>query len=403
MRPASLLAIVFLLLALPAQGIGESCVECHTDGSILSSLVMVPKVPAAKGVGAAGTPPAVDSSTYFRNFLVERSVLTADPHFTEGCTFCHKGNGKSTDQEKAHKGVVKQPSKDPELCAGCHDDIAKAYRNAVHYTSQGMLDKVSLRMSKAEQKAFSEKVFERSCRSCHASCGDCHVQSPSGKGVGAGFIDRHRFVKKDEKKTCGACHGGRVYPEYTGECSGTPDVHFQKGMACTACHTKRRLHGTSGAGDRPQCRTCHKAGKEASPTGRLAHEKHDGKVSCYGCHAQGKYRNCYDCHKGRAASSETAFILGADPRDKRSLTTLRSVPLARSSFVDEGIRMEGFDDVPDYRAAPLHTIRKSTERTRSCDVCHVARKDFLSTKALPKNGSKANEGLIFRMGTPSIN
>jgi hypothetical protein len=410
MRLVNLLAVFFLLAAWPAAGANESCVECHTDESILESLVTAPRVEAPVGIGPSGAPPAVSSSKYHTNFLVHKTILDSDPHFGGGCTSCHKGDATSIDQEKAHKGVVKKPSRDLQVCGDCHEDIAKAYGNTLHYTAQGMLNKMSGRLSKTEGRIFTEKVFEQSCRSCHASCGDCHVQSPSRNGIRAGFIDKHRFVKKDEGKTCAVCHGGRVYPEYTGEHSGIPDVHYQKGMTCTTCHQKRQIHGTAGAGAGkndtgagPQCRDCHKTGREKQPTARLAHAKHEGKVSCYGCHTQGSYRNCYNCHKGRASTSELSFILGADPKDKRTLTTLRAIPLARDSFVDWGITMERFDEVPDYRAAPVHNIRKSTDRTRSCDTCHVARKGFLSKKSILKNGSKANEGLIFKMGPPSIN
>jgi hypothetical protein len=403
MRPATLLALLFLLLAWPAVASEETCTQCHTDESILESLAAAPKAEPARGLGPAGPARAMTPSAYHKRFLIDKALLDKDPHFAAGCTFCHKGDGASADQEKAHKGVVKKPSRDPRACADCHEDIAKAYTSARHFTTQGMRDKMLRRLSKGEQTTFNEKIFEQSCRSCHASCGDCHVQSASTNGASVGFINKHRFVKKDEGKTCAVCHGGRVYPEYSGELSGVPDAHRQKGMTCTSCHGKERLHGSSGAPPRPRCTDCHKAGKETQPTARLAHTKHEGKVSCYGCHSQGSYRNCYGCHKGAASAFDTSLILGADPRDKRTLTTLRAVPLARDSLADWGIKMEHFDAVPDYRAAAVHNIRRVTERTRSCDTCHMTRKGFLSEKSLIRNGSKANEGLIFKMGPPTIN
>jgi len=102
---------------------------------------------------------------------------------------------------------------------------------------------------------------------CHASCGDCHVKGPAISGISAGLLKGHRFVKRDEGKTCALCHGGRVYPEFTGEYGGTPDVHYQKGMVCMDCHNKTEFHGDGKAytsrqerKDRPACLNCHPAG-----------------------------------------------------------------------------------------------------------------------------------------------
>jgi hypothetical protein len=77
------------------------------------------------------------------------------------------------------------------------------------------------------------------------------------------------------------------------------------------------------------------------------------------------------------------------------VTTLRTVPVVRDTFLSAGIKMEHFDALPNYWDTVPHNIRKRTERTRSCEVCHEEKKGFLNKDTLLKNGSKANEGLIY--------
>ena len=338
----------------------------------------------------------------YRGFVVDKALLKGDPHFSMGCRFCHKGNDKESGKEGAHKGLVKRPSDDLKACAMCHKTITDHYAKSLHYTTAGQRSGVMPRFSKAELKTFDEKVFQQSCRSCHASCGDCHVKAPLVGGVNIGLLQKHKFVKKDEAKTCGLCHGGRVYPEYTGEYGEAPDVHYQKGMMCMDCHKKAEFHGDGKAylskqevKDRPSCKNCHKLGKEAKMTARISHEKHEGKVSCYGCHAGSAYRNCLNCHNGTSEAKPDLY-LGLNPRDKKTLTTLRLIPTVRDTFKKHGIKMENFDALPNYWDTPAHNIRKRTERTQSCDACHVDRTDFLTMERLIKNGSRANEGLIVK-------
>ena len=128
-------------------------------------------------------------------------------------------------------------------------------------------------------------------------------------------------------------------------------------------------------------------------TAQIAHREHEGKVTCYGCHSGAAYRNCSDCHGGHSAASP-GMLLGRSPRDKKTLTTLRLIPTVRDTFAPSGITMENFDALPNYWDTPAHNIRKRTDRTRNCDVCHVDRKNFLTKEMLIKKGSKANEGLI---------
>ena len=337
----------------------------------------------------------------YRGFLVDRALLAADPHFASGCAFCHKGNEQAQDKQAAHQGLVKRPSDDLALCGRCHGAIAANYRKSLHYTTTGLAHGVSPRFSAQDKKLFDEKVFPKSCNSCHASCGDCHVKSPVIGGVNIGLIKRHAFVRKDEGKTCALCHGGRVYPEFTGEYGGSTDVHYQKGMLCFDCHKMTELHGDGSeptsryeVKGRPSCVGCHAPGSEKTDKSQEAHGTHRGTLSCVACHAGAPYRNCADCHLGGGATAKPGFILGKNPRDPKTVTTLRLIPTVRDTFKSVGIEMEQYDALANYWPAAPHNIKKRTERTRSCEVCHQEAKGFLKEADLPKQGSKANRKLL---------
>lgn len=399
----------FLILAILlfsfsfSYGKKSSCVTCHTDEAILKKLVKVPELGNAEGEGWAGAPPSVKADEYYKAFLVDKNLIGKDVHLSINCTECHKGDDKKDKKEEAHLNLNKRPSDNIDLCARCHKDIARNYKVSLHYMPYGLKNVFAERLSAKEKKIFEEKVFEKSCRSCHASCGDCHVKSPVVGGVNLGLIKGHKFIKRDESKTCALCHGGRVYPEYTGEYNGISDVHYQKGMMCMDCHSIKEIHGDG----TPQlarklleykntCTKCHKPGSEKTDKAKEAHRIHDeGKVSCFACHVGGEYRNCYNCHVGEGSTSKPGFILGRNPRAKNQLTTLRIVPTVRDTFKKVGIKMENFDKLPNYWDSAVHNIKKRTDRTRNCDTCHTEKKNFLKKEDLIPNGSRANEELIF--------
>ncbi|MHB8111426.1 MAG: cytochrome c3 family protein [Syntrophorhabdaceae bacterium] len=342
------------------------------------------------------------AESQYKAYLVDPKIVDTDPHFTDGCASCHRGDEKAASREKAHAGIVKKPSSDLKICAQCHEKITGVYKSALHFTTEGFRSGVSGRFSAAEKKVFNDKVFERSCRSCHASCGDCHVASPKIGGITTGLLKGHQFVAKNDTKTCSTCHGGRVYPEFTGDFGGQADVHYQRGMTCLSCHNKAEMHGTgqkymskTDVKEKPACINCHKAGSEKTTKAKTSHAQHKGKVSCYACHSGGSYTNCYNCHPGKGAIPKPGFYLGLDPKDKKTVTTLRLVPTVRDTFKSAGIAMQNFDLVPNYWGSAVHNIKKRTDRTRSCDVCHVEKKHFLTKDMLIKDGSKANNLLIY--------
>ena len=136
-------------------------------------------------------------------------------------------------------------------------------------------------------------------------------------GISIGLVAKHKFVKKDEGKTCAFCHGGRVYPEYTGEYGGAPDVHYQKGMLCMDCHKKAEFHGDGTAyiiknevKQRPACKNCHKPGNEAKMTAQIAHREHEGKGDVLWLPSGAAYRQCQQCHLGGRRHVQSRDVLG---------------------------------------------------------------------------------------------
>ncbi|MCF8053702.1 MAG: hypothetical protein K9K75_00525 [Deltaproteobacteria bacterium] len=335
----------------------------------------------------------------YRGFLVDGRLVDSDPHFAKGCQACHGGNHTAEAKESAHVGLNKKPSRNLATCGECHKGISEKFSTSLHYTSHGQKMGVKPRFNEGEFKHFEEKIFEQSCRSCHASCGDCHVKGAPVSGISIGLIEGHKFIRKNEEKTCAFCHGGRVYTEFTGEYGGSPDVHFTKGMQCLDCHQQMHGDGTlynskQEVKSRPKCSNCHNmAASDLSVRLRTIHGIHQEKASCYACHADGNYRNCYSCHGGHS-EAQPGFILGKNPRNTGQLTTLRVIPTLNDTFTKQGLNMSNFDALPNYWDSPVHAIKKKTRRTRDCDACHVDRRSFLEEGELIEGGAKANKELI---------
>jgi thiosulfate/3-mercaptopyruvate sulfurtransferase len=334
---------------------------------------------------------------------VDKALLSSDPHLGQDCGSCHKGVPSAPTKLEAHTGLVKRPSENPETCGGCHGEIAASYKLSLHYSAAGMKSGVRPRFSAAEAGIFDAKVFEQSCRSCHASCGDCHVKSPIISGVNLGLQAGHRFVRRDEAKSCALCHGGRVYPEFVGDYGGNADVHYQKGLGCVDCHKEAELHASAGVqidrrsvADRPSCLGCHPRGSEKTDKAKEAHADHGDLVSCSACHSSAEYRGCSSCHLGEGASSSPQFVLGDNPRQPGQLTTLRLVPTVRDTFAKVGIGQATYDSLPNLWDSLPHNTRKRTERTRDCSLCHTDKAHVLTEAELPAGGSEANKKLVFR-------
>jgi hypothetical protein len=181
------------------------------------------------------------------------------------------------------------------------------------------------------------------------------------------------------------------------------DAHYEKGLTCTSCHKKEEFHGDGNryasrkeVKVKPTCVSCHGDRSDKNERAKQAHGQHEEIVTCSACHSLSTYKNCYGCHFGKGSSSKAGFHLGLNPRDLKSITTLRLVPTVRDTFEAVGIKMEKYDTLPNYWDAVPHVVRKTTERTNNCNMCHLVKMGFLTETALIKGGSEANKKLIYK-------
>jgi thiosulfate/3-mercaptopyruvate sulfurtransferase len=258
---------------------------------------------------------------------------------------------------------------------------------------------------------MAKPAFDRSCQSCHATCGDCHVSKPPYSNnplILGGLQSGHLFAKKPPMEiTCAGCHGGRVAAEYMGQYEGFPaDVHFAKAkMGCIDCHTAAQLHGAGSAtattrfavATRPKCVDCHPAAAPGKSAVR-PHNVHGAKLSCQTCHG-GIGKSCVNCHAGSGATSVPALKIGRNLRPELpfTYTLLRHVPTTRD-MIDRVTKLENtlvnFDRVPTWKTATPHNIQRITARSSSCASCHNNANLFLRLRDLDPNDSQANGHVV---------
>ncbi|HPK53743.1 MAG TPA: hypothetical protein PK114_04735 [Smithellaceae bacterium] len=160
--------------------------------------------------------------------MLNPQAIEKDFHANLKCVFCHKGNDKKDTREAAHQGFLARPSDDIKNCGICHQEIGSNYSKSLHFTSMGQREGVKARFSHAELKTFDAKVFNQSCRSCHASCGDCHVKSPPVAGITTGLIQGHKFVKKNEGKPALPATAGVFIPNIPANTAALPTCTTRK-------------------------------------------------------------------------------------------------------------------------------------------------------------------------------
>lgn len=348
--------------------------------------------------------------------------MVESTHGRIGCITCHAGDGNGKDKETAHKGVIREPSKNADkACGFCHGDIVKKAATSLHVTQNGywtFLKQVGVDTNDAKLK----EAFNNHCAECHTTCGQCHVSRPAY--TGGGLLAGHTIKKVASlSDTCMVCHGARVGDEFRGSYDGVEgDVHWTKlarSVSCIKCHSKDSLHGDgqvrANMYEKPEttCVECHP--KTMSDPKIVQHTLHGNKVSCQVCHSAGAYKNCSGCHVGKDAKglpfrtldpSWMDFKIGKNPTKTADMpytyVLVRHVPTNPDLFKAYGITYSNPNAVSSWRPTTPHNIQRKTTQNASCNNCHGNAKLFLTKDKVKPEELDANKGVIVDTVPPKM-
>jgi len=318
---------------------------------------------------------------------------------------------------EAHKGLIKDPAeyvksgdtyKNSCSDAGCHEQLANDFKSSMHQQLWGEKKWIALRSGKENFSSCPAEVqdsFDGDCRSCHATCGDCHVSIPNS--AGRGLNRNHAFGKPKTEDNCMACHGSRISEDMKKEGIHKGDIHFvELLMNCSDCHSTEEMHSavTEENTDRyhydklPGCEQgCHRAeAVDSLNVINLYHTMHYEKLSCFVCHSQ-NYNNCTGCHVNGTWKTDDVyqnrnpmrdFKIGLNPLPEKGpkFSLLRHVPVSRDSYSewDVGINtLTDYDKYPTWKYTSPHSVQRFTGRTNkyytnsgNCsNNCHIGTDD----------------------------
>lgn len=331
-------------------------------------------------------------------------------HGKLGCVFCHNGNGATSDKAAAHKGLIAEPSAQPEkTCGFCHTQV-QHYKTNLHVNQNGYWTYFRAVGADVNSPVLRE-AFNNHCAECHTTCGQCHIKRPTY--TGGGLLAGHSALKNAPvKETCTACHGGRIGDEFFGNYDFIPgDVHERKlKMTCMSCHKTASVHGDgqmrATMWDQPPvtCESCHR--DTMSNPNIQQHVLHKDKLSCQVCHSVA-YKNCANCHTGKDAKgipfrtldpSWLDFRIGKNPNKTAerpyNYIVVRHVPTNADLFKWYGIIFPNPNAVPSWRMTTPHNIQRNTPQNASCDACHGNARIFLTADAVKPAERQANKNVI---------
>lgn len=237
-----------------------------------------------------------------------------------------------------------------EMCASCHEDIAKAFQKNPHHVVE--TDK---------KRGFDTKA----CESCHGP-GSNHMESMSA----ADIRNPLKLRPAEADRACLTCHLNQ--PTHVGRINSN---HAKNQVSCVSCHSVHK-NGPNGLVPRKAaevnqlCSGCH-TDVWASFQQPFKHKLPEGAMSCVDCHnphggvlphnlqtANANEPGCFKCHG-----------------DKRGPFTFEHAP----------VRLEGCTACHQPHGSANPRMLTRAEVRFVCLECH----SNLPTPTLPANGTLA--------------
>jgi len=324
-------------------------------------------------------------SARWRDVFVDLTQYAKDKHGTLECVACHTSSlYASYPHPKLTRDQINpsSPSQVKATCGACHAEITSRHLNSLHNTLEG--HRVALVDLMGEKEGA---VRFEGCKSCHASCTECHMKQPDRYNRLVSQTETHQFTKEPSANVCQVCHGqtGNSFLGIPGDVGHGPSLMSQAGLQCIDCHTEKEVHGD---GSRPQfiaqtrkptCEECHSHAKPSVPTlqnpvaarqfdaSNPAHQTHVEKVDCVACHTQW-YTNCWNCHKGEAQVRTDKFYLAVNPLTGKIHTAVHSPINQEFGNVD-----------PEIGGWAVKT-RHSWGKSQPCEKCHTNSEVYIEGK-----------------------
>lgn len=385
--------------------------------------------PCARAQAPAKPPPAINGCVECHTVLDDPRVtppvklFADDVHAKAGftCVFCHGGDARQEDQEKAHdpaKGFIGKPKPQqiPELCGKCHSDAALMKQ----YDPSQRVDQLTEYRTSGHGKALAKgDTTVAECATCHGAHGIQPVKD-----------SRSPVSPTKVAQTCNHCHGNAALmaahklPSDPYE-KWSRSVHYRARVekADLSAPTCNSCHGNHGAAP-PQvgsvanvCGTCHVTFADQFKLSPHWEPFQDmGLPGCVACHenheivkpseaflAEGEQSKCSSCHEAgspgaRAAAAMRADLVGLDGEIRRA-----SQLVDRAEEAGMEVSKVRFDLVSATNAltkarSEVHLFRPSAVHGAVAEGLAVARKAAAGGEARLKERDFRQRGLFVSLG-----
>jgi hypothetical protein len=398
-------------------------------GRLLAFAAILSVAAAASAQSAPKAPPAangcIDCHTALEDSRVTPPALlfADDVHAKAGftCVFCHGGDARQEDQEKAHdpgKAFIGKPKprQIPELCGRCHSDpvLMKQYdpSQRVDQLSEYRTSGHGKRLAKGDTRV--------------AQCASCHL----AHGIQQVTDSRSPVSPLRVAETCNRCHGNaQLMASY-----GLPNDAYEKwkrsvhhearaargdlsSPTCNSCHGNHGAVPPQVGSVANICGTCHVTFADQlklSPHWEPFQEM--GLPSCVACHenheivhpteaflGEGPESKCSSCHEAgssgaRAAAAMRADLVGLDVEIRRATELVDRAAEAGMEVSRVRFDLVSASNALTTARSQVHLFRPSALHASVAEGLTVARKAAAGGKARLKERDFRQRGLFVSLG-----